>query len=473
MDFKNLSRREFVKSSLSTLAVASLPNLALSQTGTETRLEWQQFKTGSHYTSFVEAIRLMRANTNSSDRNSWNYWVNGHGTYCPHQVAYFTAWHRGYLYYFQETLRTVSGNSSLIVPYWDYYKNPNIPAEFTDPSSPLYVTGRVNTNVRSGLGLGLSSTRYKNFPRGMVDAVEPVWEVTPHGKVHNLIGGYMAKLTSPMDPIFWLHHGQMDRLWAAWVAAGGGRQMPPLSDTYWGGSFTYGPNLTMERSRVYNTTGLGYTYDNLALPTTLPPTAQAARIMRVQFVPGQNGRGRPPLGNFTPTGPRDIGNGRRSIGGKRQVTLNENSVSAQIPVAPPDVQSLDAILDRIQSPPVGRGQPPSDTYNSVQIVVDNPQVTRAGANGGYFYEVYLNLPEGGGGDDRYLLGGFGPFEIDAAHHHGGRLVFPATQVLAGLKPSDLSNLTVSFVRISGNNSPRGNVIVLGELRAELSSDPIE
>jgi hypothetical protein len=49
-----------------------------------------------------------------------------------------------------------------------------------------------------------------------------------------------------------------------------------------------------------------------------------------------------------------------------------------------------------------------------------------------------------------------------------RLVFSATLLLKELMASDLGGLTVSFVRISGDNSPAGEVILIGEVRLELS-----
>ncbi|UPK92493.1 hypothetical protein LCI18_003428 [Fusarium solani-melongenae] len=40
----------------------------------------------------------------------------------------------------------------------------------------------------------------------------------PHGALHSAIGGDMTPSTSPNDPIFFLHHGQIDRLWTLWQA---------------------------------------------------------------------------------------------------------------------------------------------------------------------------------------------------------------------------------------------------------------
>ena len=37
-----------------------------------------------------------------------------------------------------------------------------------------------------------------------------------HAAVHNWIGGDMLNMFSPYDPIFYLHHSNMDRIWAEW-----------------------------------------------------------------------------------------------------------------------------------------------------------------------------------------------------------------------------------------------------------------
>ena len=47
-------------------------------------------------------------------------------------------------------------------------------------------------------------------------------EQTPHNDVHGLVGGpsgFMGAFdTAPLDPVFWLHHANIDRLWAVWLA---------------------------------------------------------------------------------------------------------------------------------------------------------------------------------------------------------------------------------------------------------------
>lgn len=39
-----------------------------------------------------------------------------------------------------------------------------------------------------------------------------------HNTGHNFIGGHMSGGFSPNDPVFWLHHANVDRLWANWQA---------------------------------------------------------------------------------------------------------------------------------------------------------------------------------------------------------------------------------------------------------------
>ncbi|KAL7619911.1 hypothetical protein AAE478_010458 [Parahypoxylon ruwenzoriense] len=41
-------------------------------------------------------------------------------------------------------------------------------------------------------------------------------EGTPHGAIHSAVGGDLSPSTSPNDPIFFLHHTQIDRLWYLW-----------------------------------------------------------------------------------------------------------------------------------------------------------------------------------------------------------------------------------------------------------------
>src|SRR4051812_28490248 len=113
MEFDHFNKRHFLKGSLSTLALTAFPGQTVLAQTPPRRLEWQDFigfNNGADYASFVNGIRVMRANTNSSSPMSWAYWTRCHTSYCPHGLPYFFAWHRGYLYHFERQLRIASGN---------------------------------------------------------------------------------------------------------------------------------------------------------------------------------------------------------------------------------------------------------------------------------------------------------------------------------------------------------------------------
>lgn len=45
-----------------------------------------------------------------------------------------------------------------------------------------------------------------------------ILEDQPHNLVHNCVGGFMGDFLSPVDPIFFMHHSNIDRLWTIWTA---------------------------------------------------------------------------------------------------------------------------------------------------------------------------------------------------------------------------------------------------------------
>ncbi|WP_194721256.1 hypothetical protein [Noviherbaspirillum malthae] len=85
---KQMERRRFVGACLSTAAISAIPGgIALAQTTVRQRLEWQSFRATTQYNSLLTAISSMKANTNASDRGSWQFWANAHVNYCPHGIA--------------------------------------------------------------------------------------------------------------------------------------------------------------------------------------------------------------------------------------------------------------------------------------------------------------------------------------------------------------------------------------------------
>lgn len=473
------ARRAFLRNSAFALgAFAFSKRFAFAATSPQyNRLEWKDFINTTHYSAFLNAVSTMKANTNPNDPGSWSYWTNVHANYCPHGISYFFAWHRGYLYYFEKQLRTISGDSNLILPYWDQYSYSTIPSEFTNSSSPLY-ENRVNTDIYGALTMAPFSASVTDFPRGSNTAIEfePSYEGQPHNPIHNIIGDVMATMQSPTDPIFWLHHANADRLWVAWLAAGGGRKMPPKNSSYWSGSFTYSSTLTMQRKYTYDTTtNLNYVYANTTMPIGLPATAmQKPHFVKVQASGSIGTPMLPSIVNFQPSGEHSTSDTTYSLGGVLNVGLDERSISAHIALSS---ESRKAIAT-IASGKVGTISGSTNQYRSILIVLDDLQMTDLGRRGGFYYKIYLNLPASGdtaSPPEPYLIGNFGPFEISGLSHHGNTpmLHYVVTKNFAGFSDAQLAALTVSFIRVSGRNSPQGPVIGISEVRVELSTEELQ
>ena len=202
--------------------------------------------------AYRKAVAAMNA-LPASDHRNWTYQAAIHGTLagppqtawntCQHGNYFFWSWHRMYLYWFERICRRMACDDCFALPYWDY-NSPSerqLPPMFRDPASELFVTQR-NPNMNSGAGsLPAWAVDYSagfaqlNFNNGSSSL-----ESVPHNVVHGLMGGWMGSVpTAAQDPIFYLHHCNLDRLWNLWLAQGGGRIDPVFDNTWKNTKFTF------------------------------------------------------------------------------------------------------------------------------------------------------------------------------------------------------------------------------------------
>jgi hypothetical protein len=266
---------------------------------------------GPELRSLRRGIEVMMGR-NPTDPTSWIYQANLHGTtdsppqplwnQCQHASFYFFPWHRMYLYYFERILRAASGDPTLTLPYWNYTDDPSLgdpdrrrlPLPFRQPASaaanPLFVAARAPA-INSGTGLlplsavdYLKAFTFTNFdgPSGTgaatfggptlmhhdTGADSGQLEQTPHNVIHGAIGGWMNDPNmSARDPIFYLHHANIDRLWNLWLRKGGGRQNPMGDMTWMNQPFEFfdenGTKVTLSSKDVLDMFGqLSYCYDD-------------------------------------------------------------------------------------------------------------------------------------------------------------------------------------------------------------------
>lgn len=135
---------------------------------------------------------------------------------------------------------------------WDWVNDRAIPPQLSNPAD-LTEWG-ITRGTFNAAGLPTAATI--NSVIGSIDfnsftaALEG-----PHGWVHNAVGGTMATSTSPADPLFWLHHAFIDKLWANWEVTHTGKNPPNITET-----LQPPPIMTRKVSQVLNTRDVGYVY---------------------------------------------------------------------------------------------------------------------------------------------------------------------------------------------------------------------
>jgi tyrosinase len=222
-------------------------------------------------------------------------------TVCEHSNWFFLPWHRMYLHYFEMIVLShvvrLGGPTDWALPYWNY-SNPGqltLPAAFRSPATAanqLFIPQR-DPDANGGgttfaeprpagarppfdIAAAMRLTAFENAGGtagfGGSSAEGGSLEGTPHGSMHVRIAGgstgFMFDFAKVgLDPIFWLHHCNIDRLWTAWLRQGGGRANP--TDAAWlGASFPFhdasGQRADLTVRQVVDTRAepLAYVYDD-------------------------------------------------------------------------------------------------------------------------------------------------------------------------------------------------------------------
>lgn len=154
---------------------------------------------------------------------------------------HFYTWHKSYLNHFENIIREISGKPDFTLPYWEYdnSKFQTLPALFLDKSTSLYEEYRSahmnnGNSIQTGADGGFTNPK-DAFETNSFYFFTRHLESVPHNQIHNYLGtlptnlgvdliegkydstGYMAQMYSPMDPIFWVHHANIDRLYEKWL----------------------------------------------------------------------------------------------------------------------------------------------------------------------------------------------------------------------------------------------------------------
>jgi len=268
-----VSRRDFLKLTALTTAGLSLSGaLGLTLTGcTQEQLEEILEKIRNRpmrrdinsltpgdpiLTAYAKAVEEMKKldSTDPTNPRSWTRQAQIHLNFCPHGNWLFLPWHRAYLYFFEEICRQLSGNNDFALPYWNWSKDPQVPAAFWGGSSNALYDGNRSatpTSTASAAIVGPSAlesilveTNFLLFASGQIPssadqrtgASSGPLEGGPHNYIHGFVEGDMGTYLSPLDPVFWTHHNMIECIWVEWNMKRGN---PNTTNSDWTGrSFT-------------------------------------------------------------------------------------------------------------------------------------------------------------------------------------------------------------------------------------------
>lgn len=222
----------------------------------------QSLLTQDEWKNFVDAIHKLHDDT--TNLNYQNF-VDLHITAMTDSVGLtwaihtmggidgrnFLVWHREYLLRLEEKLRSI--NPSVSIPYWNWTEDQQIPKQLSNRSDMQ------KWNVK----------RRMFPPVWMLPSTDDLDSVTKwsdfkifqtqlerlHGTPHNVVGGDMASEASPQDPIFWLHHSYIDKIWSEWQAANPGKNPDNLDE-----QLERGPIIQKKVGDLQDITVLGYEY---------------------------------------------------------------------------------------------------------------------------------------------------------------------------------------------------------------------
>jgi N-acetylneuraminic acid mutarotase len=198
-----------------------------------------------------------------------------------YQQWYFLPWHRLMLNEFEGVIREVLHDETFTLPYWNPVTGNDadlvLPAVFRAPGTTLYngtrwpwVNGgeRIDILYRDWLSLdALNEDFYIDSPTGS-HGFNPKLDTNPHFLTHLAVGGDMADFaTVGGDPLFYLHHANLDRIWESWNRLG---HTNPTDPKYLNRTFAYGDRsgkrVDLPVSAADRVAQLGYEYDSYEKP---------------------------------------------------------------------------------------------------------------------------------------------------------------------------------------------------------------
>ncbi|CDG82289.1 tyrosinase family protein [Janthinobacterium agaricidamnosum] len=395
---------------------------------------------------------------------------------CQHGNLFFLPWHRFYLHFFERTLRKQSKAPNLALPYWSYYDNymPSknklaLPPLVTNQASPLYDQWRTpGLNQLVNLMDPDSADATQAFGFNDFTGFSNQLQNQPHGTMHCEAG---SGCTMPdiglvpiagADPVFYMHHANIDRLWQCWmkgkakgqpITLAWARANLGMSDAWFEQQYTFiDENGKPVKVKVADVFSAAYTpqYDHLDNCDARPDT------MSKEKSAGLKAWASSPLTAHAP------------LAAGKKITLGNSTVSVGLQAA---AEESGTIVKSLGAAAAEAGQ----TY----LVLEDVQLQGAPA---LTYKVYLSSksqPQKSSYIATFSYFGVGPVHASHAGHGSdnalGTLVYKVNANLAELGISSASDITVRFVPADlasasqAKNQQAGTGVTVANIRLETSA----
>ena len=243
--------------------------------------------------AFIKLYEI--SNDSINDERGYQYLAGIHGAplpvFCPHGNYLFAVWHRAYIYWMEKALQDQVPGVTL--PYWDWTSEisikEGIPTAYTEETWNNPRTGQQEPNPLFKAAIQFTGSEFSETsrepaqPEALSRLAEDVRKAQrenrsytrystaieqPHNALHLWVGGTMGSINyAAYDPIFWVHHCNVDRQFAQWQA-----RYPSIIPTNEIWIEVLRPfNLTTED--IWDTRNLGYEYITSEVS---PPEVRAA-----------------------------------------------------------------------------------------------------------------------------------------------------------------------------------------------------
>ena len=269
--------------------------------------------------------------------------------------------------------------------------------------------------------------------------------------VHVNVGGWMGNVPAAAgDPIFYVHHCQVDRLYASWEAESGvsynwGTSATQPSEKDWTTEKAFfadekGNLVEIELGGAVSTAKLGYIYDNLAKPPAGPLLSQ---------LPAAATAARP----FAKLAAMRTGNVRIGAGG---TTMTLDQGAAALTAAPTPGAAAGGAETLVLSGIKLLRRPPAP----LQVFVNLPAGTAPQLNSPYYVGV-LNL-------FNFDLGTGAPMAHGADHTPagGGEAKFDVGAILSAQRAKGLwdgNGITVTVTTLGADNAAAVTYLTIGSV----------